>query len=905
MLACGLAVAQPSWREQFAAAEQDPIGYTQRAETDVTEAERNGTLADQVNALRRLSLGTLASSRLADHHRAVERAEPLARRLAEPDALCWFLRLRMQRRLFEQRYEEAQRIHTEVSALATEHHLADCQAAILASRGVAANAFGRQSDAADALSKAFAIYERLDDRHQMARVLSELANVRTALNPSPDDEVAALALLERALALADPTFRRTLFELHRSTALVYQRRGKHDEAVASFKRAAELAEGLRMDNLRVRVGLSLGELHLEQHQPAPALKELDTALSRAQAARLPDRPFLLRLHLARSRALVEVGQPMAGIDALHEAERLVAPHGDASQAALYHAAAAKVFARLGNHRQAYDEMVALQGATRRVAAAADAARVDELNVRFDVALKDKDVALMRVQQEREATRRFALALALALSVAVFSALALFLRRREANALLHAQHAEALAAAEASANRAKSAFLANVSHELRSPLNTILGFTRLLQRNPGLPPSVRSDLEIVHKSGEHLHVVIDEVLDLAKIEAGEIHLNLQECPLGPLLEEVRSMFRLAAGDKAIAWQVQAVPGLPAIVRADAVKLRQVLINLVGNAMKFTQRGSVVLRAAPVQWSNDESTCRLGFAVEDTGVGIAAEELARLGEAFVQGEAGRQASEGTGIGLALTRRYVALMGGELVLRSELGRGTTAQFEIEAPVVQPSSGTVAQHIARRPIAIAGGPPAPRVLIADDKEEARRLLVELLAPLGFALREASDGQQAVTIAAEWRPHLVIMDMRMPVLNGDEAARQIKRSSAESPPIIAVSASSFDWQRDDARAAGCVEVLTKPIDEELLLQAMAKALDLRFVYDESALPAAPVDAAPETPLAEQHRARLRAALQALDIPAIEREVTNIEATNAAQARQLRQLAQRFRYAQMIELLDT
>jgi signal transduction histidine kinase/ligand-binding sensor domain-containing protein len=316
-----------------------------------------------------------------------------------------------------------------------------------------------------------------------------------------------------------------------------------------------------------------------------------------------------------------------------------------------------------------------------------------------------------------------------------------------------------------ANRAKSIFLANMSHELRTPLNAILGFVQLMGRDRSLGAEHRKDLAIITRSGEHLLSLITDVLSIAKIEAGRISLTEQAFDLGRLLDAVRSMISARADLKGLVVVFDVEPGMPAAVRGDEAKLRQVLLNLLGNAVKFTTEGTVTLRA---RWA-DGRAC---FEVQDTGPGISAEELDTLFQAFVQTEAGRQVQEGTGLGLVISRSFVRLMGGDIEVASRVGEGTTFRFEASLP-----RADAAEVVEERKVAgLAPGQPSRRMLVVDDTFENRALLARLLKSVGFDVREATNGQEAV---AEWeasRPDLIFMDMRMPVMDGIEATREIRR---------------------------------------------------------------------------------------------------------------------------------
>jgi len=422
--------------------------------------------------------------------------------------------------------------------------------------------------------------------------------------------------------------------------------------------------------------------------------------------------------------------------------------------------------------------------------------------------------------------------------------------------------EARYAAEA-ANRAKSTFLANMSHELRTPLNAIIGFTQIIARNASLPPEQQDHLGTINRSGEHLLSLINQVLDLSKIEAGRMVLDETVFDLHQLLTDLESMFRLRANQKRIGLVFERSPDVPRTIRTDEVKLRQVLINLLNNALKFTKEGSVSLKVSnklPSVTGNTETldtnisdTCKLLFVISDTGPGITPEEMDSLFEAFAQTETGRRAQEGTGLGLPISRRFVQLLGGDeirvespaqLSVGGKGGPGTIFAFEIQVEVInlaymdsEQSTKELSSEIDGRVVGLAPDQPRYRLLIVDDEPVNRQLLRELLAPLGFDLREAENGQQAIDIWQEFQPHLIWMDMRMPVLDGYEATKIIKskletRDSEHKTVIIAITASSFEEDKADILAAGCDDFLRKPFRENTLFQMMSQHLGVQFIYE-------------------------------------------------------------------------
>ncbi|MEJ2011291.1 MAG: two-component regulator propeller domain-containing protein [Anaerolineales bacterium] len=401
------------------------------------------------------------------------------------------------------------------------------------------------------------------------------------------------------------------------------------------------------------------------------------------------------------------------------------------------------------------------------------------------------------------------------------------------------------AAEA-ANRAKSVFLANVSHELRTPLNAIIGFSQLMirgaqqKREAALSQEQRENLVVIQHSGEHLLGLINEVLELSKIEAGRESLREGPLDLRRLLTGLVEMFGLRAEQKGLTLDSELGEGLPEYVMADEGKLRQILMNLLGNAVKFTAQGGIVLRVGveeEVPLGSDHQT--LYFEIEDTGPGIALEEQTSIFMPFVQADAGRQLTEGTGLGLSISQQYARLMGGELTLQSEPGNGST--FTLRIPVHHAEAVEPADESPLRIVTgLAPGQREYRMLVVDDNAANRKLLVRLFEPLGFELREASDGQQAVKAWEEWSPHVIWMDMRMPVMDGYEATRRIKATTkGQATVIIALTASALEEERQVILSEGCDDYVRKPFRNDELFGALETHLGVEFIYEEVERPEA------------------------------------------------------------------
>jgi PAS domain S-box-containing protein len=380
-----------------------------------------------------------------------------------------------------------------------------------------------------------------------------------------------------------------------------------------------------------------------------------------------------------------------------------------------------------------------------------------------------------------------------------------------------------------ANRAKSMFLSNMSHELRTPLNAILGFTQLMSYDPVLTPELQNDLAIVNRSGEHLLELINDILDLSKIESGQMTLYLSDFDLKKFLRSIEQMLQFKAQSKGLKLIVERDPNLPQFVHTDEKKLYQVLVNLLGNAIKFTNQGSVTLRVRAQQ--SDQTSCRLSFEVEDTGVGIAPTEVDSLFKAFVQAEAGNKLNQGTGLGLAISQRFVQLMGSQIQVQSTLNRGSIFYFELEVKL--PQAVCLASELPQqRVIGIAAGQPTYRILVVEDLEENRRLLVKLLTSVGFEVREATQGVEALEIWESWFPDVIWMDLRMPVMDGYTATKRIREHpKGQETVIIALTASVFEEDREKVLMAGCDEFMSKPFQERLVFEKLAQYLGVQYIY--------------------------------------------------------------------------
>lgn len=419
-----------------------------------------------------------------------------------------------------------------------------------------------------------------------------------------------------------------------------------------------------------------------------------------------------------------------------------------------------------------------------------------------------------------------------------------------------------------ASKAKSDFVANMSHELRTPLNAILGFTQLMNRDKHLSDEQEEYLEIINRSGEYLLGLIDDVLELSKIESGRFALNLNSFDFYRFLDSIEEMFQMKAEQKGLYLAIVVSSAVPQYIRTDQQKLRGCLINLIGNAIKFTQSGGVVLQVKlgnreRQERENEEdeeyrenrqdkklssSPHSLIFEVKDTGSGIAPDEINTIFQAFAQTETGRNSEEGAGLGLAITQKFVLMMGGEITVRSTVGKGTTFRFDIKL-----ESGDKSEIIAKprqRAIGLQPNQERYRILVVDDTRENRLLLIKLLQPIGFEVIEAENGEEAINQWLAFQPHLIWMDTRMPILNGIQTTQEIRSreeklktsatsdfplptSSLPHTIIIALSASAFEERRGELLAAGCDDFVRKPFTEEVIFDKIGQYLGVRYIYED------------------------------------------------------------------------
>jgi PAS domain S-box-containing protein len=456
-----------------------------------------------------------------------------------------------------------------------------------------------------------------------------------------------------------------------------------------------------------------------------------------------------------------------------------------------------------------------------------------------------------------------------------------------------------------ASRAKSVFLANMSHELRTPMNAILGYSQLMQRDTLLSPTQREYLSTINRSGEHLLALINEVLEISKIEAQQNTANPVTFGLRALFHDLALMFKVRTDAKGLHFEMTGIDELPHYVVGDENKLRQILINLLGNAVKFTEEGNIVVRVE-VREETPENM-RLLIEVEDTGVGIAEDELDKVFQYFEQTASGRRSKSGAGLGLAISRRYAQVMGGDIEVTSEEGKGSN--FRLQVAIKEASESNMKEKARpRRVVGLQPGQEVPRILVAEDVEESRTLLVRLLEGVGFQVRGAGDGREAVDITLAWKPHFVWMDVRMPVMDGLEATRRIKQSGAGRATIVAaLTAHALEEEKGEILTAGCDDLVRKPYREQEIFEVMVRHLGVGYRYEEEQPLEDEVKLQPErlAVLPAELRSQLHHAVVTLDTARTLALIEQISQQDAAIGKVLEAIALKLNYKLLLSLLES
>lgn len=456
-----------------------------------------------------------------------------------------------------------------------------------------------------------------------------------------------------------------------------------------------------------------------------------------------------------------------------------------------------------------------------------------------------------------------------------------------------------------ANIAKSRFIATMSHELRTPLNAILGFSELMSLDENISRSQKDTLAIINRSGAHLLSMINAVLDISKIEAGRLELQTESCDLIKLLEDIGAMIKIRAENKQLYFELNILPNIEHYIEVDSGKLRQVLINLLGNAVKFTERGGVMLCAGS-QVLHDNNAL-LNIDVIDTGIGISEDLQTNLFKPFVQLTQDNDGN-GTGLGLAISKSLIQLMGGTISLFSQEGKGST--FKITLPIKLTNDNKIKEQQNLAPVkGIAPNQPVWRILVVDDNSDNRLLLTSILTHIGLDVQQAENGQQAVELFQQYRPHFIWMDMRMPVMDGYQATEKIRQlPNGKNVKIVAITASAFKEQHDDIINAGCDAIVHKPFQTAQIFNLLQRLLNIQFIYgppennqvitDKHAL-----EHLNDIPLLI--RQQLQEAIEELDIEKTEQIIQTIHHTNPDIANALLELTHKFEFEKLLNLIKT
>jgi two-component system, sensor histidine kinase and response regulator len=393
-----------------------------------------------------------------------------------------------------------------------------------------------------------------------------------------------------------------------------------------------------------------------------------------------------------------------------------------------------------------------------------------------------------------------------------------------------QKANNLASEAENANKSKSAFLANMSHEIRTPLNAIIGFSQLMNRDKFMSESQKEYNISIIKAGEHLLNLINDILELSKVEAGRVVVNPTNTDLHALFDDLRMLFKERAQIKRLQFIYEIDKDLPRYVLVDEGKLRQIIVNLIGNAIKFTEEGGIAVRTRADKI--DDETSKLTVEIQDSGPGIPEDEMDKLFKHFEQTTSGINKGSGTGLGLALSRELALIMGGNITVTSEIGKGSVFTFRVEIKNGDPEA--IEKNTLKRVIGIEKGKESCKILVVDDKDENLKVAIDLLKLVGFETSEAINGVEAIEKFEAWNPHLILMDMRMPVMDGYEATRRIKSTEkGKQTPIVALTASAFEDERKKIESLGMQGYIRKPFRENELFGTLGKILDLKYIYED------------------------------------------------------------------------
>ncbi len=457
-----------------------------------------------------------------------------------------------------------------------------------------------------------------------------------------------------------------------------------------------------------------------------------------------------------------------------------------------------------------------------------------------------------------------------------------------------------------ANRAKSIFLANMSHEIRTPLNAILGFAQVLQSDPRFPEDLLSILDIINRSGEHLLGIINDILEISKIEAGRISLNLSTFNLQDILEDLESMFKSKAESKGLDFIIERSNDVPIWIESDRIKLRQILINLVGNAVKFTSRGYVKVAVSSEWIDKNKDRTLLKFKVEDTGPGISDKEVKNLFKPFAQTSEGSKIG-GTGLGLSISRGYLKAMDGSITVESTPGKGSTFCFEVPVKVFELKTESTVPELNKYVMGVKYRDKAPKILVVDDNPGNRKLLGVILERVGFEVKKAANSTEAIDIFKSWAPHLVFMDIRMPGMDGYETTKQIK-SIRPDVPVIAVTASVLAFSEKKFTEAGLDDYIRKPFRQNEIFEVIRKFLDVEYtlssVVHTKKEEDSEIDLKELKTIPDDLMNRMRKALEEGDINRLNQLINRVKPLNRTLAKKLKSMASKYDYDALGRILN-